>query len=368
MRLQPLMTCRTCASHRRPAFTLVELLVVIAIIGVLVALLLPAVQAAREAARRSQCVNNLKQLGLALHNYHDTHGRLVFRKGGTSGCGDSRHEGNCNRLSGFVPLLPFMEQAPLYDQIQAGGPDISPPIAPGGPGGWRSWAVWNPGLPSLNCPSNPSPAMTTTNRVNNYAFSVGDQVESVRDGENLRGVFAYRHGVNFADITDGLSNTIFMSERLKANFGIRTVAAREIEAPLGTAVNVSNLRNAPGTCLAQTDGRFFVAGVQVKGRFGTTWTDGQPERVGFNTVLPPNAPGCVEGDNGNADSHHCVLPPSSRHPGGVNVLLGDGSVRFISETIDTGNLGVPQPSSGPSRYGVWGALGSKSGGEATQID
>src|SRR5512143_367601 len=101
--------------RRRSAFTLVELLVVIAIIGILIALLLPAVQAAREAARRSQCTNNLKQLGLALHNYHDTHQMFVYRKGGTTG--GSATQSNQGRLSGFIPLLPYWEQRPMYDRI-----------------------------------------------------------------------------------------------------------------------------------------------------------------------------------------------------------------------------------------------------------
>ena len=362
----------------RTGFTLVELLVVIAIIGILIALLLPAVQAAREAARRSQCTNNLKQLGLAHHNYADVHKTLVFRKRGTSGCGASRNEGNCSRLSGFIALLPFFEQQAKHDFIMAGNPTWSPPIAVGGPAPWFNWGPgWDNSPSTLICPSDPSAFNSTTTRLNNYAFCLGDQVHGtgqgtppdiIRDTQNVRGCFAFNRCTKFADITDGLSNTILMSERVKAGFGVTTVAANQIDRRLGTAISVAGIVTAPNTCLTTVTGQYFTAGQRVKGFFGTAWADGQPERVAFNTVLPPNAPGCTDDANGNADSANSVLPPSSRHPGGVNCLLGDGSVRFISETIDTGNLGLDQPVSGPSRYGVWGALGSKAGGEAVALD
>jgi prepilin-type processing-associated H-X9-DG protein len=96
------------------------------------------------------------------------------------------------------------------------------------------------------------------------------------------------------------------------------------------------------------------------------WQDAQPMYVAFNTVLPPNAPACADGGNWG-DSNHLVIPPASRHPGGVNGSMSDGSVRFFSETIDAGNLSVFQPPYGASNYGVWGALGSKAGGETVQL-
>ena len=344
------------------AFTLVELLVVIAIIGILIALLLPAVQAAREAARRSQCVNNLKQLGVAHHNYADTHRTLVFRKGGSSTCtGSAYRDGNCTRLSGFIPLLPFIEQMPLYQKIQAG--DAS--NARGGPSGWNGWSVWDVAPSSLSCPSDNGPKNTTT-RVNSYAFCIGDQVLNARDTQNVRGIFGTVRCTRFSDITDGLSNTIMMSERLKSNDGVRTVVDRAVLNILGVKMGVSGITTGPNACLTETDGQFFRAG-QVKSWFGTSWTDGQPERCGFNTVLPPNGPSCTDDTNTNADSNHLVIPPASLHPGGVNCLLADGSVRFISDTIATGNLGTMPPSSGASPYGVWGALGTKDGGESVAV-
>ena len=341
-------------------FTLVELLVVIAIIGILIALLQPAVQAAREAARRAQCTNNLKQLGLAHHNYHDSYKCFVYRKGGTSACESGGRIGNCNRRCGLISLLPYMEQGAMWDAIKAGDSTT----APEGPCGWMGWGPWNYPPEALRCPSDASfPALSTdTTGLHNYALCVGDQVISNRDDTTVRGVFSYARCTRFADISDGASNTILMSERLKASFGNRTAAQGEIDSVVGYAIGVSGMATAPSMCYTVTDGSYFAAGTTVRGEFGSNWSDGQPESTGFNTVLPPNAPSCVDDGDGN-DAVNSVFPPSSRHPGGANCLLGDGSVRFISETIDSGDTTSVQPDSGPSVYGVWGALGSKAGGE-----
>ncbi len=337
---------------RKHGFTLVELLVVIAIIGILVALLLPAVQAAREAARRMSCTNNLKQLGIALHNYHDTYHRFVPRKQGTSGTVSNR-----DRLSGLVAIMPFLEQQPLYDAIQAG--DAVNGIPPGGPAGWSAWAIWDAAPKTLHCPSdsyNLNPVTTTS-----YVFSVGDSVLGNRDATLLRGVFPNRRGVRMAEILDGTSNTIMMSEHCRANFAIGTKsAARVVE---GTATGFTGLAANPAQCLTAAAGEYFIDPTVVKGRHGTRWTDGQTERVGFTTVLPPNSPSCIDGTDPNADGFNTVISPSSFHPGGVVAVFADGSTRFVNETIDTGNLGAPSVNAGPSPYGIWGAMGSKDGGE-----
>jgi prepilin-type processing-associated H-X9-DG protein len=334
-----------------------------------------------------QCTNNLKQLGLALHNYNDVHKVFPYRKGGTNGTfnGNERWNHNSTRLSGFVAMLPFMEQSAMSQAIATGDPNGTiwntppgnyggaPRAAPGGPCAWCGWLAWirSPGY--LRCPSDPSVFNQSGNtQQNNYAFCSGDMVNNVLNTPTAsppRGVFG---GANIhsslAEIKDGTSNTVVFSERLKANYAPFVVTAGQIDVRVGTAVGIANIVNAPMLCRTAAAGKTFAAGRTVKGRFGSLWTDGQAERVAFTTVLPPNAPGCTDDTNVNADSVNIVLPASSSHPGGVNCAMGDGSVRFISETIDTGNTGVPQPSTGFSMYGVWGSLGSKAGGDVASLD
>jgi prepilin-type N-terminal cleavage/methylation domain-containing protein/prepilin-type processing-associated H-X9-DG protein len=381
-------------SHRSAAgsvrgFTLVELLVVIAIIGVLIGILLPAVQSAREAARRSACTNKIKQVALAAINYAETKKALPSRNGGT--CCHSNNindptkavdrSNNAGRRSAFVELLPYMEEVAMYDKIEAG--DVS--NARGGPYSYNSYAPWGTAPSTLTCPDETAPYRASGQ---NYALCLGDSVTfrhnfripedgtnpSLAAGRGLWNVGAWDNsktspptrvntGVKFRECTDGLSKTILLSERMRGltNSGSWTA----ITAPVAGAIaQVASISTAPSTCLAVSDGISYVGGTQLKTVWGNLWTDGQAERVGFNTILPPNAPSCG-GANANADNTTAVLPPTSGHPGGVNVAFGDGAVAFITDSIDTGNLGVvvSNTSSIPSRYGVWGALGTKAGGE-----
>ncbi|HVX59980.1 MAG TPA: DUF1559 domain-containing protein [Pirellulales bacterium] len=371
----------TRASDRarvKSGFTLVELLVVIAIIGILIALLLPAVQAAREAARRSQCVNNLKQLGLGLQNYHDVHGSFPLGCGGTGTCvgWGGTYTGNCTRVSPFIPLLPFIEQQALYESIRAGGNsagNASQMASPYGPPGWYSWANWNVQVASLLCPSDirPRPAAGAVGE-NNYAFSHGDSIynnyQYNPDPLNWsRGMFAGHWAVKLNMVTDGASNTIAMSERLRVNFSINTQT--KVNVRQGTVVGMSSLSSSPGACLATAQGTYYADPTQVFGAFGTNWTDCETTRCGFTTVLAPNSPSCLMPSSlcstcGYNDSPGGAYAPSSSHPAGVNGVMVDGSVRFISDNVNTGNLGLPEVQNvGPSPYGVWGAMGSKSGDE-----
>lgn len=348
-------------NRSRRGFTLIELLVVIAIIAVLIALLLPAVQQAREAARRSQCKNNLKQLGLALHNYHDVFNTFPSRKGGSSWDGVDNNSGNRERRSGFIPLLPYLDQAPLYNTIANG----AAPVAPGGPCGWCGWAAWDVVVPALLCPSDPG--SSELRRVTNYVFSGGDTITNYRDSQTTRGMFSFRRCYGVRDALDGTSNTIMMSETIRPRNGRADAPgfATTVRKNEGVAEGFAGIQSNPSACLAAAPNGFYANPAVVKNRGGGNAWDGQPEYVGFNTVMPPNGPSCVDMQTACCgDSVHGVLAARSRHVGGVQCLMGDGAVRFISENIDTGNLAAADVTAGRSPYGVWGGLGSRDGGES----
>jgi prepilin-type N-terminal cleavage/methylation domain-containing protein/prepilin-type processing-associated H-X9-DG protein len=379
---------RSAGPNRWSAFTLVELLVVIAIIGILIALLLPAVQAAREAARRSQCSNNLHQLGLGLHNYHDTHKCFPFARGGTGG-GSTNCDSNGNTVSGMVPLSPFLEQGPLYDLVKSGGPDngwgsvantcgTHPAY---GPRAWfTSFMPWVTQIPCLQCPSDPHSSPDPQTRLGrcNYKFCWGDKAHHANNarhpfsGSNenniLRGIFGYRSAVEIADIKDGTSNTIAMGEACivqgnseGAGLGSGNAGVMQLIKG-GSAASVAGMNNSPINCLATVGPGGLYIGPVIHSNRGHIWAQGEFHHNGFSTVMPPNGPNCSS-NNARGGSPH-LASAQSYHPGGVNVMMADGSTQFVSETIDTGDLTAPQPVSGqPSPYGVWGALGSRSGGE-----
>ena len=333
----------------RKGFTLVELLVVIAIIGVLIALLLPAVQQAREAARRMQCSNHLKQLGLALHNHHDTFGYMPPLRN----IGGENHE----RRTGFISLLPFLEQNNVYEQIVA-DPTRDP---------WTPRDYWREfSFAGFMCPSSPPPASFHGGQTSwrNYHMNLGDRLRT-RDTpmETTRGMFqkgsgdvteAPKNKLKFASVTDGLSNTMAFSERI--------AFASEASPQQGAFAQVTlDGESSPADCTASLTGTF--AGQIQESR----WSDGRAAYSGFFAAAPPNSASCTgDGSNSNVHDGSWVLPgASSMHPGGVMVGMGDGSVRFVSETVNTGNQNASfNFTSGASPYGVWGALGSRDGSES----
>ena len=357
---------------RSRGFTLIELLVVIAIIAVLIALLLPAVQQAREAARRSQCKNNLKQLGLGLQNYHDTANAFVYRKGGTAGYGNgNRNDGNYNRRSGMVSLLPYIDQVAVYKQITAPDASVVPPVPPGGAAPWAGYANTTPGsykhrVQSLRCPTDDA---TQQNQGNvNYVFCMGDFLTNNRDATSSNGMFACNTTYGMKDVRDGTSNTIALSERVVANFALNGKPGCSIQE--GIIQNVPAILANPGSCVAAaaaiSNGRIYTTTTNVKGKTSSVCFDGQAEVVGFATVLPPNAPSCIDIANGNADGTGVLASANSNHAGGVHCLMVDGSVRFVNSSISTGNLGVTTSFGAASPYGVWGALGTRSGRETVE--
>lgn len=164
---------------------------------------------------------------------------------------------------------------------------------------------------------------------------------------------------NFASITDGLSNTIAMSER--AIGGNRRMVRGGQVIDHTSSVGSTPTENQPSSCMSTLGvGGQYHSDVSTSTWAGLNWAHGGVARTQFNTILPPNGPSCGGSSN---DSNRALVPPTSYHPGGVLALMCDGAVTFVSETIDTGNLSLPSELSGPSPYGVWGAMGSKDGGE-----
>ena len=317
-----------CAAQDRAAFTLVELLVVIAIIGILIALLLPAVQAAREAARRMQCTNNLKQIGLALHNYHASHDSLPY---GSGSCCDRRHR---EAWGGIWPamILPYLEQKPLYDQIDfkvhhqdlperrasrrswpptsaraippASRPDArrtrfaphNPPVAMG---------LWYPG--SLGpthmdtCAFCPDPTPSNANWCC-QGHNLGTQPGDGYDWGGTVGMFGrYKKAIRFRDMTDGLSNTIMDGETLPKQCSFFSAFALNFNlAPTNIPMNTME-SNETAT--------------------GTLWW-----RVcGFK----------------------------SRHPGGANFVMADGSVHFLEDGSTSASTTTWAPAPAAKKKGGW---------------
>lgn len=363
---------------RRRGFTLVELLVVIAIIGILIALLLPAVQAAREAARRSQCSNNLKQLGLAVMNYADAKKALPPRSTGTT----AGAVNNGGRLAAFVFLTPYYEQQQLWTMIsgQMASWDGTVTFPPQGPNVWTStYPGWCVNIATLHCPSeigNMNPAQpglpggvyttatSATGSVSgtfgrtNYCFSQGDSINGASTA-NVRGAFGYNSSYTLANILDGTSNTIALSERA---FGLNGAFIRG-----GVGEGYPTINTNPSLCLAAVNGQgaYINTGNQEA---GARWCDGYAVWTSFNTVLPPNSPSCCQSANGTSscDNSGGVYSANSYHPAGVNAVMMDGSVRFVSDGIDTGNTSLPEITTVglPSNYGVWGRMGTINGGDS----
>ena len=368
----------------RNGFTLVELLVVIAIIGILIALLLPAVQAAREAARRSQCNNNLKQMALAVANYQDVLKVYPSREVGTTvAATNGRYDQN--RLGPRVLILPYMEQQGMWDIIRTGGTGplwavdgtMYPPM---GNVPWDgNFVPWRATIPPYVCPSETFNLSQNLNPVgrSNYHFSAGDTIGGNLQSNNnlIRGLFGSQSHITIANVLDGTSNTVMLAERCYTYFSNGNLPVVTTPTyPVRSGLYSFAASAIPANCLALSAGNYYSTSATFvtccnQATWGSNrWPDGDPPYASFSTVLPPNSPNCVQTGTNNDGSTPMISTISSNHPGGALAAMADGSVRMISEQIDTGNLASGEVVSGPSPFGVWGALGSKDGGEGRAMN
>ncbi len=317
--------------RRRCGFTLVELLVVIAIIGILIALLLPAVQSAREAARRMQCANNVKQLGLAFHNYHSTWNAFPMGYGPLGRVGGGGYGGGTGdgiEWPWCVRLFPYLEQQSLYDDIDWG---INP-----GSADPRMFHIISAQISGFHCPSDPNTetrwnddgTCSSTGAMHGRISYAGNLGIGPQEGpiipatsyatrqprQRIRGVLSYNWGIRIGHITDGTSNTALTGElRVGVGCTVRGVHSYD-EGPIYMHDYTPN--------------------------------DPTPDEArwcGAEDMASHVAP-CIKITKQNMEVHTA----RSCHPGGVTLGLCDGSVRFVSETIS---------------LGVWQAIATPDGGE-----
>lgn len=339
-------------SQSRSGFTLVELLVVIAIIGVLVALLLPAVQAAREAARRMSCGNNMKQLGLALHNYHDTYDTFpmdavyVGNPKGTQAMGapwtaPDGGIGHQRMYTWCTLILPFMEQQPLHDRINFSTVGYNQPIASG--------ANSNPNevvplqsiqLEAYLCPSDlnfSGPEQYHGFAVTSYAGNAGwDRFRRSFGEQRIAGPFSHFDAIRMADFSDGQSNTILLGEVTVGGYCCRPGPTGETrwQGGSGKIRSVRQSRVARALLITPASYDHNHAWTLAAGQGELLRADGSPGRIWAPFARSPYLLTPIYYDH---YAMNVEWPGAgSMHPGGAQFTLGDASTRFIPETIAVG--------------------------------
>ena len=375
----------------RRGFTLIELLVVIAIIAVLIALLLPAVQAARESARRTQCSNNLKQLGLAMHNYLSQQGTFppLVQNGSFNVWGNTYGTNGLYfdpwPLDWTASILGQMDQMPLYNQLNF---SVSSGWAGFGSAGWdpQNTSVLAVQISSLLCPSeNMTRTTIGPGTRKNYVANIGGPsnfyawsgvLVPLKDNPpfDYAGVYWNSNSgttFGFEGITDGSTNTTMFSETLigagppgpialsaasrKSNYQWQlTIPNFWDQGPAGGFTALQFVR----TCLA-LPGNYLSKGVNTPAN-GNIWMASNAASCllwnSYNHFMPPNTQSCAASNNFYTTSYGefmDALPPSCNHPGGINIGFADGSVRYVKNNVS---------------YQVWWALGTRNGGESISSD
>ncbi len=316
------------SSSRKSGFTLIELLVVIAIIAILIGLLLPAVQKVREAAARMKCSNNLKQLGLALHNHHDT-------KGGFPPGKDS------NGFSGVAYMLPFLEQQNVYSLINFTVKESN--AANNAARACTLTILLCPSDPQGSVPPGPPVTAGTNYRLNQGYNILYSGIPDPNPGQSNYGMppadgpFWDNSSVKIPDITDGTSNTAAMSEKLKGDWSNSIVTERTDTFLLNDYPDNPDWWNTSCNSLNIND-----LSRQANSDLGQEWLQGSHSDSGYYHTNVPNQRSCKK------PSGRVATLASSAHTNGVNVLMCDGSVRFVQNSISLAN---------------WRAMGSRNLGE-----